>query len=348
MIIIGDLAFNGIICSQQEKNRERYKDIAHILKNEDVVFANLEVPIKIRNTINEYKKVAFYSDYKTTSELLSYLNISCVSLANNHIYDCKMDGLKATINLLDNLEIYHTGAGWKNEHIKPVIFDKAGIRYGFLAYVDKNTNPKTEYFDDILINYFETEIAKEEIESLKEKVDFVICSIHWGVDFSHYPTIEQMQSARILVDAGADVIMGHHTHTIQPYEKRNTGLIFYSLGGVSFGDYYQNGKLKAIRIKSKVGLMIQIHKDKTLKPIVTKELKGNYVKIFREFNYLKWSKQKMKTSELIAQNKHFKLLVRLKEDFLDRVYQYFFGYYQNPVKRLFEIKNISKIKKLFQ
>jgi len=124
IILLGDIAFTGIISEQPEKNKDRYKELAPILKSADLVFTNLEVPVKADGFRNEHKNIIHYSLPVPTRDLLKILNIGCVSLANNHIYDCKMPGLEATINILDDLGIYHTGAGWLPEHIESVIINK--------------------------------------------------------------------------------------------------------------------------------------------------------------------------------------------------------------------------------
>ena len=123
IVLIGDIALNGLISEQPEYNLNRLFPISDILEKHELVFANLEVPIKSGNSINQNKKVVLSSDYKVTKDLLSLLNISCVSLANNHIYDYKLSGLRATIDLLDELDIKHTGVGWKRTQVEPLIFN---------------------------------------------------------------------------------------------------------------------------------------------------------------------------------------------------------------------------------
>ena len=155
IILLGDIAFTGLLSEDPSKNLVRYKEVIPILHNIDIVFANLETPVKVTEEKNEHKTFIHYSLPEPTKELLKILNIGCVSLANNHIYDCRMSGLKATIELMDSLGIYHTGAGWTEKHIEPVIIKNDKCSVGFIAYVEKSTNPKTESYPELLINYFE-------------------------------------------------------------------------------------------------------------------------------------------------------------------------------------------------
>jgi len=314
-----------------------------------LVFANLEVPVREGDERNKYKSIIHYSDPEATEDLLRQFNIGCVSLANNHIFDCGISGLKATVALLDKLNIAHTGAGWLYVHCEPVIIEKKNVRYGFLAYVDRSTNPRTENFQEIQINYFNIEKAKREIVSLKKNVDKVICSIHWGVDYSFYPTSDQVKKARQLVDAGADIIMGHHTHTFQPFEMYKGSYIFYSLGSLTFGDYIREGKtkLQALFRKTKKSAIVKIDfNENKLKFIPTKELKGNFI-VFDKRNYKKWSSRKWIHYNIKNLSPLLNSLYTINEKLFYRIFEYFFGYYKNPVRRLFEFSNLKKIKKLF-
>ena len=274
-------------------------------------------------------------------------NVNCVSLANNHIYDCKMSGLKATISVLDELDIYHTGAGWEEQHIEPVIIETGGNKLGFLAYVDIKTNPKTENFPELFINYFEIENVTKDIQQLKKDADKIIVSIHWGADYSYYPTPKQIKLAHTIIDAGADIIMGHHSHTFQPYEAYKHGYIFYGLGGLTFGDYMKHGKLQSLFRKTKRSAIVSCDPlDMNLKFLPTKELKGNIIQIDNR-DYPEWSKMRWRLYRIKYSHALMERLFDFKEKVLYRIYEYFFGYYQNPIKRLFELSNIRKIQILF-
>lgn len=350
IILLGDIAPTGIISTEPEKNEERFKAVVPLLNSGNMVFANLEVPLKFDNSRNEYKNFIHYSLTQPTKDLLQMLNIGCVSLANNHIFDCKMPGLQATISMLDELGIYHTGAGWLPEHIAPVEIHEQGKKIAFLAYVDKSTNPKSDHFPELMINYFDVNVIKNDIHHIIHRVDKILVSIHWGIDYSFYPTLEQIRISRHLINAGVDVIMGHHPHTIQPYEEYDTGLIFYSLGSLTFGDYIKEGKreVRALFRKTKKGVITELNIDKlTINFTPTHELKENFIRIiprdFRKWSNRKWFLHKIKYSSHIMT-----ILFNFKENVLDRIYEYFFGYYKNPIRRALQFSNGKKIQRLFR
>jgi len=349
IILLGDIAFTGIISTETEENKRRFKEVVPILNSADIVFANLEVPVKVDESKNEFKNFIHSSLPGPTKDLLQLCNIGCVSLANNHIYDCKMSGLRATIDILNDLKIYHTGAGWKREHLEPAIVSCDGIIIAFLAYVDKSTNPKTEFFSNVQVNYFEIEKVKQDISDLNDVVDKVIVSIHWGNDYSYYPIPRQVEMAHQIIGAGANIIMGHHSHTLQPYKKYKDGYIFYSLGGLIFGDYKKEGKksLQSLFRKTKRSVIVNYDTQKgevTFNP--TKELKGNYVQVDKR-DYDRWSVRKWQLYKIKHSSKFLIWFFNFYEKVLYRVYEYFFGFYQNPIKRLLQFRNLAKVRRLF-
>lgn len=349
MYFFGDVALTGLYQEDWASNSSRIAQVKMVLKKDnEKVLCNLECPIFVEESKNRNKNFIHTSNKTTTQQILKELNISCVSLANNHIYDCTMPGLKATIDALDEIGVLHTGAGWKKEHIAPVIFSEENKKIAFMAYVDHSTNPKTEgYEKELFINFLEVDKIIGDINSVKQRADKIVISLHWGTDYSFFPTSKQREIARAVIDAGASIIMGHHPHTIQPYEEYKDGIIFYSLGGITFGDYLKNGNLTALFKKTKRGLIVNSDLDnKTTKFIGTKELKGNYIRITM-FNFKKWSDKYWRKYDKRQSSKLYFKWSLFQEKVIDRVYEYFFGYYKSPIKRLFQFKNLTKIKRLF-
>jgi hypothetical protein len=76
----------------------------------------------------------------------------------------------------------------------------------------------------------------EDIKCLRDQVDYVIVSLHWGIEGSNYPNVDQISLAQRLIDVGADIIWGHHAHVIQPIVKYKSGIICFGLGNFAFRD----------------------------------------------------------------------------------------------------------------
>tara|TARA_B110000438_G_C15805530_1_gene647120 strand:+ start:1466 stop:2560 length:1095 start_codon:yes stop_codon:yes gene_type:complete len=346
--LIGDVALNGLHVIEKENNIKRYSEISKKINNNVLSIINLETPLADGNERNKYKNIHFYTHVDVLKEYLLNLNTKIVSLANNHIGDCGYSGLKKTIETLDDLGILHTGAGLNKGHIEPIITKINNKNIGFLAYVDKNTNPKVEKLEKIYINYFEEKKVISDINKIKKDVDILILSIHWGIDYSYYPTNKQIHIARNLNNQGVDIIMGHHTHTFQPFEEINKKFIFYSLGGITFGDHYDKGKLKSLPKKTKYsGIpILEIKENIVLKEIIPIiEKKGNYIKL-HNIDYNKINKIRWRNFNLMNKNRVIKFIVEFKENYFDRIYEFIFGYYKNSFIQIFRLINLNKFIKM--
>ncbi len=343
--LLGDVALNGLFCSDRAENTSRFQSISEYLKNCDLVFANLETPvIGASRTFSESKKVnkgiLHYTEKEVLSHSLDLLNVSVVSLANNHIFDCGIDGVKETIACLDKMGIMHTGAGLVKKDIAPVFMDLNGVMIGMIAYVDRSTNPLIPNDSGIFINYYSEEKILKDIKNTIKLCDKLFLSLHWGPDYSYYPYLYQLESVKKFVDAGADVIIGHHSHTVQPHEIVGNSIAFYGLGSFCYGDFLENGKMRALRLKTKRGYVPILNKEMNItKEIFTKELKGNRIKLMQgDCNKFRLIFMRLVHGSKIV----FKMLL-FKEAVFDRLHDYLFGYYRNPLKQLIAISNLRKI-----
>lgn len=138
--------------------------------------------------------------------------------------------------------------------------------------------------------------------------------------------------------------MGHHPHTYQPYERYKHGLIFYSLGQLCLGDFIWEGKLRALKMKTKTAYHPIFNKDFELERFIkTKELKGNYIKSYNKNNFLIYNRFLLFINKKKNEYRWLNNLILIKENVFDRLMEYFFGYYRNPVKQLFKFTNLHKI-----
>ena len=167
--------------------------------------------------------------------LLTEAGFDVVSLANNHMMDYGPGGLDDTISYLDREEIKHVGAG-KNlaAAVAPAEVDLDGYKIGFLAF--SGVEPRSYNATAAVPGTapLEEGVVINAIKAAKGKANLVVVSLHWGDESAGYPSSEQMRMAHKFVDAGADVIIGHHPHVIQGVESYNHGIIAYSLGDFLF------------------------------------------------------------------------------------------------------------------
>ena len=140
--------------------------------------------------------------------------IDIVSLANNHSRNYGEKGLSETVEILDEKEISTTGLG------ELVVKESKGIKYGFLGFDFISKTPKENDYELVA-------------ESVGE-VDVLIVSVHWGAEYRSEPAESQERWAKELVEAGADVVVGHGPHWVQGMEHINEKPVYYSLGNFVF------------------------------------------------------------------------------------------------------------------
>ena len=242
--LLGDIAFTGRYNLFYKNGVNPFSDVSTYLSKADIVVGNLECLSKGELGENHKKKPRLKTELETLN-LLKKLNLECVTLAHNHIYDNLEDGFKKTINFLESKHISYIGASFDDSVVaEPFIYSKGEVKIAFLNYVTADTNPNLPDNCNISLNWFEEEKVKQDIIKYKNKVDHIVLLLHWGGDFegAHYPNIEQSNIARRLVDFGADLIIGHHSHTLQPYEIYNGKYIFYSLGNFCFDDFVSDDR----------------------------------------------------------------------------------------------------------
>jgi len=240
---VGDIMMPASIQKAVARNGYRYDILfEQVMKDlqADIVFANLETPVDDRLPISGYPK------FNSRPELLAALKkagINIVSVANNHALDAGPDGLIRTLDNIDAAGIVSTGAGRSRveaEHI-PRLTAK-GISAVFLAYTyatnegiprKKKGMPSV----NILRSDSDEDLARaaKGVRQARASADLVVVSLHWSDEYRSEPTPWQRRAARELIEAGADIILGHHPHVLQPIESYTASdgrqcLIAFSLG----------------------------------------------------------------------------------------------------------------------
>lgn len=204
------------------------------LKKGDITLANLEMPLASSGVEFTDKKFRFRGDPAVASALKSS-GINLVTLANNHIMDFGADALKETEQHLEEAEIAWIGAGENlSEARKMALYNVKGKKIAFLGY--SLTQP-TEFFAGKTRPGTTPGVEKifvEDIKSARRQADYVIVSFHWGTEGTSEIQEYQRVIAHKVIDAGADVIIGHHPHVLRGIERYKKGIIFYSLGNFVF------------------------------------------------------------------------------------------------------------------
>jgi len=225
--------------------------IAQDLRKADILFGNLEGPIA-ENGVKVGSIYSFRSDPKVI-EGLNYAGFNMLSLANNHMLDYTRTALEETMKNLKDNQIDYVGAGLnETEAFSLKIKETKGIKIGFLAYTDLGLSTwRAREKESGMAWIEENEIDKirQNIEEQKKKIDVLIVSLHSGEEYQNYPNAFQEKFARTCIDAGADIILGHHPHVVQKTEEYKNGWIIYSLGNFVFDQFFSSETMKGVLLE---------------------------------------------------------------------------------------------------
>ena len=204
-------------------------DMLKELNSADIIFANLEAPYSERGQAMD-KIPTFRLDPKAFS-LITCGGINAVSLANNHIFDYGLEAFDDTVKLLRAGHIAYFGAGrTEEEAIRPAVMQANGVKLAFLGFMDKDQIAFLQKQGSGAVCPMALKNIRDAVETIRGHVDWVILSLHFGLEYTMYPAPRDVAFCRKLIDSGVDIIVGHHPHYPQGVEKYRHGLIAYSLG----------------------------------------------------------------------------------------------------------------------
>ncbi|MCD6217147.1 CapA family protein [bacterium] len=216
-----------------------------VLHNADVLFGNLESPLTTRYSPTHTENV-FMGNPKMAKELTS-IGFNVLSVANNHAFDQGRTGLQHTLNHLKDAGIIAVGGGIGNdEPYKAKVMEKNGVKIAFIGA----QNVISTSLDIAKAGIAQLDVYHQikEIKSVRSNVDFIVVSLHWGGEYVNTASDKQKETAHRLIDAGADIIIGHHPHVLQGIERYNGGLIAYSLGNFAFDQRDEKTKRSVILV----------------------------------------------------------------------------------------------------
>jgi hypothetical protein len=216
-----------------------YNDFLPHLADSDLNITNLESPLAgVKTPV--VKIGPNHIAKEMCVDALVYGNFNILTLSNNHIYDQGEDGLNSTFQLCNKNNIDYVGAGRNIEEASKVLFRQIkNKKLAFLNFSENEfstaTNSKAGSNPlNPVKNYYS-------IKSARENSDYVIVIVHGGHEGYSLPSNRMIETYRFFIDAGANIVIGHHTHCFSGHENYGGGLIFYSLGNFIFdSDDFRN------------------------------------------------------------------------------------------------------------
>ena len=233
IVFTGDVELSEYVQSAYDSNGiagVASADIQALLKDATFTMINNEFCFSERGEKAPDKQYTFRVN-PTYVSILNDLGVDIAGLANNHVLDFGHDALNDTFTTLSDAGIDYTGAGGSLEEASKLIIktDAAGRTYGFLAashvipvasWNVLNSQPGEFCF------YDEADLLKA-IEAADSQVDYLFVMVHWGVEHTTELTDYQTNDGHKMIDAGADAVIGMHSHCLQPVEYYNGKPIFY-------------------------------------------------------------------------------------------------------------------------
>ena len=276
---VGDVMMPGSIQATIAKKKYNYdllfEKVTLDLSAADITFANLETPVDHGARISGYPK------FNARPELLASLKragVDIVSIANNHVMDAGVAGLKRTLGNIDAAGLVFVGAGSTKAgatEIKRITAKDMTVAFLAYTYSTNERLPRRKP-DEPGVNILRTDseadlaLAVERVKEAGQSSDLVVVSLHWGDEYAAVPTAWQRQVAEELIETGADIILGHHPHVLQPIESHTAedgrqGLIVFSLGNFistqNSGVSYKNKNSSRARRGDGIILSITIVKE---------------------------------------------------------------------------------------
>lgn len=263
LVLGGDLMFNGVGVTGRS-----LEGIAGITKPAGLAFANLEIPLtnmtrptpnKSAADIAARNQYVLKGDPRHAPEIKA-AGFDAVSLGNNHAMDYRLAGLDQMRASLDKLGIPHTGAGANLDDARKLVVVRApdGTRVGLLSSLAfmswggalactpaAGNKPGVNYlrFNGKIDDKARAELLNW-IGAAKARCDVLVVALHWGIERQPVPSSYQVALGRACIDAGADLVWGHHPHVLQGAELYKNKPILYSMGNLVSPTSAQTGLIR--------------------------------------------------------------------------------------------------------
>lgn len=214
----GTYDFTGMLSYTKEK-----------LKDYDIKYYNQET------VFDDNKSPVSYPRFNTPSEFGDAMidaGFNMVSLATNHSMDMGGDSAMASAKWWENKADVLTHGMASSSEARDVydIKNANGITYTMLSYTYGTNGISVPSSKPWLVNVYNEEMVKKDIEAVRDKVDILIVAMHWGTEYRQDATETQRSQAKFLAENGVDIVLGNHSHCIEPWERIGDTVVFYSFG----------------------------------------------------------------------------------------------------------------------
>ena len=267
-----------------------FTEIKEIVKDYDLVYYNQETTFGTKES--EY---SFYPTFSVPSEYgdaMVKTGFNLISLASNHSYDKGEAGVLRSLKFWqdeakDNKIIFNGIADSEDTRNNYQIGEINNITYAMLSYTYGLNGFSLPSGKSYLVNVFDYDTALQDIEYLRDKVDLLIVAMHWGEEYNLNTTNTQKEQAKWLAEHDVDIVIGNHSHCVEPVEWIDDTPVIYSLGNfisnqgiLRGGNYVYNGT-----VKGTIGAYATLDITKTITPEKETTLKVDNLNIDLLYTY---------------------------------------------------------------
>ena len=254
LVAVGDCLIHGAVYMDARTGNDSY-DFSGMIELVGPYISKYDLKYYNQETIIGGKKlgVSHYPRFNSPEEIgdnMVSLGFNLVSLANNHSLDKDEVGILNSNEYWKTKDVVTAGTYSSSEERNDIkVYEKNGIKYAFLAYTTTTNGLTIPKGKEYLLNVYSDEQAKEDIDKIKDKVDVIIVSMHWGEEYVFEPTSSQKEIAKYLSSLGVNLIIGSHPHVVEPVGFVGDTLVIYSLGNFLSGQ-------RPMGIDKTIGLMV--------------------------------------------------------------------------------------------
>ncbi|MBT2664908.1 CapA family protein [Bacillus sp. ISL-4] len=256
MTMVGDVMMGRNVEEVTEKHGYEYlfRYMKPYFSHSDYVSGNYE-HTALKEEVSNYKGADTPIRLNSNAsgvEAIKDAGFSVVNLANNHMMDYEEQGLLDTIDEFKSADMHYVGVGSNTTEAKNSIdyADVNGVRVATLGFTDVYGKDAVSKSDKAGLLNSNPDLLFEMIGKARDakqgNADLVVVNMHWGQEYSTSTTARQTDLAKAIIDAGADIIIGHHPHVLQSFDVYKDGIIFYSLGNFIFDQGWTRTKDSAM------------------------------------------------------------------------------------------------------
>ena len=261
LIMVGDALIHSSIYMDAKTSTGSYdfrpmlEKIKPIVSKYDLKYYNQETVLGgVELGLSNYPR--FNSPYEVGDTFID-AGFNLVSLATNHTMDKGEQGVLNSLSYWSKQQNILTAGSYKSfeDRDRKVIKEINGIKYAFFSYTTWTNGLETPTGKEYLNNVYNEELAKNDIERVKDEVDIIIVAMHWGTEYSKGISDSQVEIANYLSSLGVDIIIGSHPHVVEPIEFIGKTMVIYSLG---------NFISDQVGVERLTGLMVSVNIHKTV------------------------------------------------------------------------------------